>query len=63
MESFLNSYLNKETMRLYKRGIDKFVEWYGKSIDEILAERKGDLTPIPNENLRQNKEQTITKSC
>ncbi len=51
MESFLNSYPKKNTRRLYKRGIEKFVGWYGKSIDDILAERKGDLTPKPKESL------------
>lgn len=51
MEAFLNSYPKKNTRRLYKRGIDKFADWYGKSIDEILAERKDDLTPKRNESL------------
>jgi len=45
MEAFQNSLTTKNTRRLYKRGIDKFAEWYGKTIDEILAERKDDLTP------------------
>lgn len=51
MEAFLNGYPKKNTKRLYKRGIDKFTEWYGKSVDEILDERKDDLTPRPNENV------------
>ena len=51
MEAFLNSLTTKNTRRLYKRGIDKFGEWYGKSVDEILEERKDDLTPRPKENL------------
>lgn len=35
---------SKSTFKEYKSGLAKFVEWYGKSLDEILAERKQDLT-------------------
>lgn len=34
---------SKGTFKEYKSGLAKFVEWYGKSLDEILAERKQDL--------------------
>jgi len=51
MEAYLQSYPKKETMRLYKRGLNLFCEWYGKSIDAILSERKEDLTPRPKESL------------
>ncbi|MGA3289442.1 MAG: hypothetical protein ABSD42_04295 [Candidatus Bathyarchaeia archaeon] len=51
MEAYLESYPKKETRRLYKRGIELFVSWYGKSVDKILAERKDDLTPRANESL------------
>ncbi len=50
MDAFLNSYPKKNTRRLYKRGIEKFVSWYGKPVDEILAERKDDLTPKPKDS-------------
>jgi hypothetical protein len=51
MEAYLRSYPKKETQRLFKRGLNLFVDWYGKSVDEILAERKDDLTLRPNESL------------
>ena len=51
MQAFLNSYPKKNTRRLYKRGIEKFADWYGKSIDDILDERKDDLTPKRKESL------------
>jgi hypothetical protein len=51
MEAFLNSFTKKNTRRLYKRGLEKFADWYGKTVDEILAERKDDLTLKPHESL------------
>ena len=50
MEKFLDS-LSKSTMKSYRRGLELFLEFYGKDVDTILAERKDDLTPRPNENL------------
>lgn len=50
MEKFLGS-LSKGTMKSYRRGLELFLEFYGKDVDMILAERKDDLTPRPNENL------------
>lgn len=50
MEKFLGS-LSKGTMKSYRRGLELFIEFYGKDIETILAERKDDLTPRPNENL------------
>lgn len=50
MEKFLDS-LSKGTMKSYRRGLELFVEFYGEDVDTILAERKDDLTPRPNENL------------
>jgi len=54
MEEFLGS-LSKKTGSNWKRGINLFVEWYGKPVDIILQERKDDLTPRPNENLIDQK--------
>jgi len=51
MEAFLDSLRKKTAKNTYKRGIDLFVTFYGKDIDAILEERKGDLTPRPNESL------------
>jgi len=50
MEKFLDS-LSKGTLKSYRRGLELFIEFYGKDVDTILAERKDDLTPRPNENL------------
>jgi len=50
MEKFLDS-LSKSTKKSYRRGLELFIEFYGKDADTILAERKDDLTPRPNENL------------
>jgi len=33
---------SKATLRLYKRGLTLFSEWYGKSLEEILEERRQD---------------------
>jgi hypothetical protein len=40
MEDFLNPYDRKSTSRVYKRGLELFLEWYGKDIEAALAERK-----------------------
>ncbi len=56
MEAFLDSFSNKNTKRLYKHGIELFIEFYGKDIDTILNERKADLTPKPNENIVEIKQ-------
>lgn len=34
---------SKETLKEYKSSLGKFVEWYGKSLDVILEERRKDL--------------------
>jgi hypothetical protein len=54
MEEFLGS-LSKKTSSNWKRGINLFVEFYGKSVDVILEERKDDLTPRNGENLIDQK--------
>jgi len=33
---------SKNTFKEYKRGIDKFCEWYGKTANEVLEERRKD---------------------
>ena len=54
MEEFLGS-LSKKTGNNWMRGINLFVDWYGKPVDDILQERKDDLTPRKNENLIDQK--------
>ena len=58
MAEFLNSYNNKSTRRMYKRGLDLFCEFYGKDVETILKERKDDLTPRPNETLVDTRQRT-----
>jgi hypothetical protein len=50
MEKFLDS-LSKGTKKSYRRGLELFIQFYGKDAETILSERKDDLTPRPNENL------------
>ena len=58
MAEFLNSYTNKPTRRMYKRGLDLFCEFYGKDVDTILKERKDDLTPRTNETFVDTRQRT-----
>jgi hypothetical protein len=37
--------------KIYKMCLKKFLEWYGKSAEEVLKERKDDLTQRPNKDL------------
>jgi hypothetical protein len=55
MERFLST-LAKKTKANWKRGVELFTEWYGKKVDAILAERKDDLTPKPDESLVDQKQ-------
>jgi len=34
----------KSTYKSYKRGLELFLEWYGKDADTVLEERKADIT-------------------
>lgn len=54
MEAFLGS-LAKKTRKNWDRSIRLFSEWYGKSVNEILEERKDDLTPRKGENFVDRK--------
>jgi integrase len=51
VQEFLNSINNPRTRKGYRFGLNKFVEWFGKSAEEILAIRQEDLTQKPGENL------------
>jgi integrase len=50
VQEFLDSLHSKGTKKIYKMGLKKFLEWYGKSTEEVLKERKDDLTQRPNED-------------
>jgi integrase len=51
VQEFLNSINNPRTRKGYRFGLNKFVEWYGKPAEEILAIRQEDLTQRQGENL------------
>ena len=51
VQEFLNSISNPRTRKGYRFGLNKFVEWFGKSAEEILSMRQEDLTQQAGENL------------
>ena len=55
VQEFLNSVSNPRTRKGYRFGLNKFVEWFGKSAEEILAMRQEDLTQKSGENLVEYK--------
>jgi len=48
---FLDSLPSAGTRRIYRMGLKRFFEWYRKSAEDVLQERKDDLTQRPNEDL------------
>ena len=42
---------NPRTRKGYRFGLNKFVEWFGKSAEEVLAMRQDDLTQKAGENV------------
>ncbi|HUT17444.1 MAG TPA: tyrosine-type recombinase/integrase, partial [Acidobacteriota bacterium] len=55
VQEFLNSISNPRTRKGYRFGLNKFVEWFGKPAEEVLAMRQKDLTQKPGENLIEYK--------
>ena len=51
VQEFLDSLPSKGTKKVYKYGLNKFFEWSGKTANQILEERKEDLTQRPNEDI------------
>jgi integrase len=51
VQEFLNSINNPRTRKGYRFGLNKFVEWYNKTPEEILNMRQEDLTQKPGENI------------
>ena len=51
VQEFLNSVSNPRTRKGYRFGLNKFVEWFSKTPEEILAIRQEDLTQKTGENL------------
>ena len=54
-QEFLDSVSNPLTRKEYKHGLKKFVEWFGKPVEEILKMRQDDLTQRIGENLIEYK--------
>jgi integrase len=50
-QAFLDSMSNPKTRKLYRHGLKRFCEWYGKTAEQILELRKDDLTQQRGENL------------
>jgi site-specific recombinase XerD len=55
VQEFLNSVSNPRTRKGYRFGLNKFVEWFGKSPEELLAIRQEDLTQKQGENIIEYK--------
>jgi len=51
VQEFLDSLPSKGTKKIYKMGLKKFFNWYKKTPDQILKERKDDLTQRQNEDI------------
>jgi len=50
-QEFLDSVSNPSTRKGYRFGLKEFVEWFGKSAEELLAMRQHDLTQKSGENI------------
>ena len=59
VQEFLNSVSNPRTRKGYRFGLNKFVEWFGKPAEEILAMRQEDLTQKPGENLVEYRNRAV----
>jgi site-specific recombinase XerD len=55
VQEFLESVSNPRTRKGYRFGLNKFVGWFGKSAEQLLAVRQEDLTQKPGENLIEYK--------
>ena len=51
VQEFLDSIVNPSTKKGYKFGLKEFVEWYGKSTEELLKIIQDDLTQKTGENV------------
>jgi integrase len=51
VQEFLDSLSSKGTKKVYKMGLKKFFKWSGKTPEQVLMERKDDLTQRPDEDL------------
>jgi hypothetical protein len=44
VQQYLDSVTNPRTKKGYRKGINEFCKWFGKTAEEILQMRKDDLT-------------------
>ena len=51
VQEFLDSLPSRGTRKVYKYGLNKFLNWYGKTAEDVLKERKDDLTQRPDEDI------------
>jgi integrase len=51
VKEFLDSLSSRGTKKVYKMGLKKFFDWCGKTPDQVLQERKDDLTQRAGEDL------------
>ena len=58
-KELLDTVQNPSTRKGYRQGIKKFCKYYGKTAEEILNERKDDLTQKPGENLIEFKNRAV----
>ena len=43
---YVRTYRSKNTLTMYRQGLRRFTEWYGKTTNEILEERVKDWTSL-----------------
>ena len=51
VKEFLDTIQNPSTRKVYRQGIKEFCEYYQKTAEEILNQRKDDLTQKPGEHI------------
>ena len=59
VNEFLDSVQNPLTRKGYRQGIKKFCDYYGKTAEEILEQRRDDLTQRSGENLVDYKNRSV----
>ena len=55
VQEYLDSVSNPRTKKGYRKGINEFCKWFGKTAEEILQMRKDDLTQRDGEDLIEYK--------
>lgn len=58
LEQFLESIPNKNTKASYQRGLVMFLEYIKKPLEEVIEQRKQELTLTPNESIVDQKQRS-----